>query len=131
MINGVAKFAHRPSHPRTLPIKAILKLDRAADLALISINENTKLDLGATSGVWPEVAGMLGVTKHSREQDKRATRKSSSSDGPLGINEFLENRAIPCLAPYKDPVTVGESIYALVNPEGLTGTISRNSQWSA
>ena len=83
MVRGQVKLAPRLGRKLTiLPINSILDFDHTRDLALLSVNLRSSIDL------------------------------------------FLENESIPTIAPFDEPIRVGEMIYALGNPQGLEGSIS-------
>jgi S1-C subfamily serine protease len=125
MVRGQVKLAPLPGRKQTtVPIISILDSDPAEDLALLWINGKTTESNPSSSSLSPDMAEMLAVSKRARGQDE-PTRPNPSSDDPLGIDAFLEDDSIPRIAAPDEPVSVGETIYVLGNPEGLVGSISQ------
>jgi hypothetical protein len=92
-----------------------------SDLALlfVDVKSTGESDVGLSR----EVAELVSISKQTRES-ARASPIANSSDDPLGIHEFFERESIPNLAPWNEPLRIGERIYALGNPLGLEGSIS-------
>jgi S1-C subfamily serine protease len=127
MVRGQVTLAPvRDRRVTTLPINSVLAFDAKVDLALLSVNRRSRPGAQpVTSGVSPEVAELLAVSKQAKGETKTTRPQTSSPDDPLGIREFLTNEYAPSLAIVDEPVNIGETIYVLGNPDGLFGSISQ------
>jgi len=127
MVRGEVKLSESSRREFTiLPINAILDFDRSSDLALLSVNLNrASQSYPEPVGVSPEVAEMAEITKRRDPKNSATTRgNANASDDPLGIKKFLKDKPVLSLVPSSAFIEVGETVYALGNPQGLEGTIS-------
>lgn len=97
----------------------LLRFNPGFDLALLGIGENAEID--ANPG--PLLVGVDEMASLARQVRAQTTPTETRPTDPLGIKRFLTSRHIPCLAP-DESLRIGETIYALGNPEGLTGSFT-------
>jgi S1-C subfamily serine protease len=110
MVRGKVKTVANNNKSKEWWIKKVLYTDTKNDLALISIIPEI------------EISKIQGIKDDAGNQKEKKLPKVDTS----GAVEIKQDWDIPTLkVSESDEITIGEAIFVLSNPKGLTGTISQ------